>query len=71
MIPSGFYTANDHLQAEDVAVVVYGVPRSGTTFIWQLLNDLFPDGGVVKTHDWLDVAGEVPVVATIRDWRDC
>lgn len=71
MIPSGFYTAKDNLRAGDVAVVAYGVPRSGSTFIWQLLNDLFPDGGVVKTHDWLDVAADVPVVATIRDWRDC
>lgn len=68
MIPSGYYERSDGIDAAEVRVVQFGVPRSGSTFVWQCLRDLCPDGGVVKTHDWLDL--DVPVVVTFRDWRD-
>lgn len=51
-----------------VRVISFGIPRSGSTFVWQIISDLFPDG-VIHTHDYLQQ--KVPVVATIRDFRDC
>lgn len=68
LTPSGFYRWSREFSGEP-AVISYGVPRSGSTFVWQVLCDLLPDGGVVKTHHYLDCPG-VPAVATYRDWRD-
>jgi hypothetical protein len=68
MIPSGYHTTTNGINPAGVRVVQFGIPRSGSTFVWQCLCDLLPDGGVIKTHDWLDV--DVPVVVTLRDFRD-
>jgi hypothetical protein len=68
VIPSGYYTNTKGVDPASVRVVQFGIPRSGSTFVWQCLCDLLPDGGVIKTHDWLDV--DAPVVVTLRDFRD-
>ena len=69
-LPHSYY---DHLAGCSefrIAAVCAGIPRSATTMIYQIMRDLFPGGGVVKTHGWLDVPLDVPVVATVRDFRD-
>ena len=53
-----------------VRAVLAGIPRSGTVFLWQMLRDLFPEGGVIHTHEYLEPPG-VPVICTYRDPRDC
>ena len=69
MSKSGYYESSKGL--EDVQVICAGFPRSGSTFIWQLLRDTC-DGAVVKTHRFLPVSQPPQtVVVTIRDPRDC
>lgn len=59
--------SDDH--GEDRMVVVqYGFPGSGSTFVWQVLNDIFPD--TRKTHICPPRLANYRVVATIRDFRD-
>lgn len=70
-LPSGFYESLDGLKSFQVSAVCCGVRRSATTMIFQILRDIFPQGGVVKTHTFLDVPPNTPVIATIRDFRDC
>lgn len=48
-------------------IVQYGLPSSGTTVVWQVLNHLFP-GCVYKTH--LPPSFPVPTIVTQRDTRD-
>ena len=51
------------------SVIVYGIPRCGTTWVYQIACDVL-GGGVVKTHDWIEAPG-VPVISCCRDLRDC
>jgi len=67
MSESGYYESAEGLQ--DVAAVCAGFPRSGSTFIWQLLRDMHT-GTVVKTHCYLPITSP-KVFVTIRDPRDC
>lgn len=53
------------------AIVAYGVLRSGSTFIWQILYHLFDDhkmDKIIKTHSLMETTNKV--VATFRDFRD-
>lgn len=52
-------------------VLAYGMPRSGSRFIYHCLCNLFPEGGVVATHDYLLLDQSVPIIVGIRDPRDC
>jgi len=56
------------VNVSDLKAVVYGIPGSGSTYVWQLVAAVLHDG-VVKTHSYLDVPKTVPVVITIRDMR--
>ncbi|MHA1345004.1 MAG: hypothetical protein ACTSO3_01255 [Candidatus Heimdallarchaeaceae archaeon] len=51
-------------------MVMCGIPRSGSTLIWQILQSIFPRQKIIKTHpyDW-DADGSW-VFASIRDPRD-
>ena len=55
MIKSGFYDTSDGMTSENVHVLSHGVPRSATTMLYQVLRAIYPDGGVVKCHRFLDV----------------
>jgi hypothetical protein len=60
---------SDGLRESDVTLVVFAPPRSGSTWVGQICGDVLGHG-VVNTHTWLDLPG-VPVLAVIRDPRDC
>ena len=49
-------------------IVQYGIPRSGTTVIWQILSKLFPKTKIIKTHSFISNADKV--VVCVRDFRD-
>jgi len=52
------------------SVVACGIPRSGSTLIWQILQALYPEQEILKTHpDIWDPDGSTAVV-TIRDPHD-
>ena len=61
-------TTSSGISPSQVRLVTYGIPRSGSTWLYQVCCELLGTG-VIKTHDFLDLPG-VPVVATIRDPRD-
>jgi len=48
-------------------IIQFGIPRSGTTVVWQILNELFPNE-VIKTHSVKKY--DCKSVLTIRDFRD-
>lgn len=70
MLLSGFYEHTENIDPADVAVISYGVPRSGTTWAYQIVRDLYPGGGVMKTHSYLALPASIPAVVTYRDFRD-
>lgn len=58
--------SQDH-KARYELVIQYGVPRSGSTLIWQICNAIYP-GLVIKTHDAVDTGGKS--ILSVRDPRD-
>ncbi len=70
-LPSSYYDSLAGLRAMHVSAVCMGVRRSATTVLYQIAKRVFPEGGVLKTHSYLNVPREAPVVLTIRDLRDC
>lgn len=54
--------------ADGRVVVQYGFPGSGSTVVWQVLNEIFP--GARKTHLCPPRRDAYRVVATVRDFRD-
>jgi hypothetical protein len=70
--PYDFYETAGDVDPSTVAAIVAGVPRSGSTFAWQVVRDVIPGNKlVVKTHKFLDLPETIPVIATVRDPRDC
>ena len=49
-------------------IIQFGPYRSGSTFMYQYLKHLFQDKKILKYHGYKDI--NVPVVITIRDFRD-
>jgi hypothetical protein len=47
-----------------------GIPRSGSTLIWQILQSVFPKSKVLKTHPDLWEADGSTVVSSIRSPHD-
>lgn len=51
-----------------------GIPRSGSTFVWQVLADMFGRDQVAKTHpgidEWYGAHKVLPTFITIRDPMD-
>ncbi len=51
-------------------IVMCGIPRSGSTLVWQILQEVFPNQRIHKTHpDLWETDGSI-VVISIRDPRD-
>ena len=67
-LPNNFYESLDGIWSYDISAVCFGVERSATTMIHQVVSSVF-DKGVVKTHSFFDT--KAPVVITMRDFRDC
>ncbi len=51
-------------------IIQYSMERSGSTLITQVLRQLFPKSKVHKTHGFVREAEDVPIVTTVRDFRD-
>lgn len=52
---------------DKLRAVTYGIPRSGTTQVWQIANHFFP-GQVLKTHGYYET--DLPTIVIYRDFRD-
>jgi hypothetical protein len=66
LLPHGIYHSNP--PPGRIIVISFGIIRSGSTFVYQILTDIF-QAGVVKTHRF--VQGRGPAICTYRDLRDC
>jgi hypothetical protein len=51
-------------------VVMCGIPRSGSTLVWQIMRDVMPELDVLKTHPDVWYGDGSIVVPSIRDPRD-
>lgn len=49
-------------------IIQFGIPRSGTTVIWQILYEIFPSYNIIKTHSFKKT--NFKSVVTVRDFRD-
>lgn len=67
MIANGFYKRLDDIPESELEVVCYGIPRSGSTLIYQLVSSIFPKG-VAKTHRYSP--HRVKTTVSFRDFRD-
>ena len=67
MVPNGFYQTLEDVDAKDLEFICFGVPRSGSTLIYQLISALFPVG-VAKTHQYCHHRAKT--VVSFRDFRD-
>ncbi len=52
---------------DDTTIVIGGVPRSASTFVYQVVKDLFPDCNVEKVHG---NDNQRPLLVTYRNLRD-
>lgn len=66
MLPSGYYTNLDDYLTKRPKVVTAGIPGSGSTLVWQITNALLGGIGVVKTHNYIDMDNDVPVLLSFR-----
>ena len=48
------------------AMVQFGPPRSGSTLVFNIMNDLFPRKKIFKVHTYRLLCEKLPVVATYR-----
>ena len=67
MVPNGFYKQLDEVKQTDLEVVCYGIPRSGSTLVYQLVTGIYSEG-VAKTHRYC--SHRVKTTVSFRDFRD-
>src|SRR5947209_17214504 len=67
MLPNGFYKSLEGVDEVEIEFICYGVPRSGSTLVYQLISGVYPQG-VVKTHRYC--SQRVKTTASYRDFRD-
>lgn len=67
MLPNGFYKRLDDVPESELEVVCYGIPRSGSTMVYQLVSGIYPEG-VAKTHRYC--SHRVKTTVSFRDFRD-
>ena len=67
MLPNGFYKNLEDVAEADLEFVCYGIPRSGSTLVYQLVSGIYP-AGVAKTH-WY-CPHRVKTAVSFRDFRD-
>ena len=71
LLPNQQFDDSDLVSAANTRAICYGVQRSGSSYVWQLLRDVFGGKGIIKTHNYLPAARDIPIVCTYRDFRDC
>lgn len=59
------------IDVADAEAVLFGVPRAATVMAFQLLQGLFPFGGVLYSHAYLAPPPHVWCVGCYRDFRAC
>jgi hypothetical protein len=67
MLTNGFYKRLDDVRESELEVVCYGIPRSGSTLVYQLVSGIYPQG-VAKTHRYCP--HRVKTTVSFRDFRD-
>jgi hypothetical protein len=67
MLPNGFYKNLEDVAETDLEFVCYGIPRSGSTLVFQLISGIYPEG-VAKTHRYCP--HHVKTAVSFRDFRD-
>jgi len=67
MLPNGFYKNLEDVPESDLEFVCYGIPRSGSTLVYQLISGIYPEG-VAKTHRYCP--HRVKTAVSFRDFRD-
>jgi len=67
MVANGFYKRLDDVPESELEFVCYGIPRSGSTLIYQLVSAIYPKG-VAKTHRYCP--HRVKTTVSFRDFRD-
>jgi hypothetical protein len=67
MLPNGFYKRLDEVQESELEFVCYGIPRSGSTLVYQLISGIYSQG-VAKTHRYC--SHRVKTMVSFRDFRD-
>jgi LPS sulfotransferase NodH len=67
MLPNGFYKNLEDVPEADLEFVCYGIPRSGSTLVYQLISGIYP-AGVAKTHRYCH--HRVKTAVSYRDFRD-
>jgi len=67
MLPNGFYKNLEDVAETDLEFVCYGIPRSGSTLVFQLISWIYPEG-VAKTHRYCP--HHVKTAVSFRDFRD-
>ena len=67
MLPNGFYKNLEDVTEADLEFVCYGIPRSGSTLVYQLISGIYP-AGVAKTHRYCH--HRVKTAVSFRDFRD-
>lgn len=68
-IPNQHFDVSTQIDRNNTRLLIYGVPRSGSTWMWQVMGDIF-ENGVIRTHRFMDVSRGIPLLITVRDWRD-
>lgn len=67
MLPNGFYKNLENVPEADLEFVCYGIPRSGSTLVYQLISGIYSEG-VAKTHRYCHQ--RVKTAVSFRDFRD-
>jgi len=67
MLPNGFYKNLEDVSEAGLEFVCYGIPRSGSTLVYQLISGIYPEG-VAKTHRYCP--HRVKTAVSFRDFRD-
>ena len=66
----GYVEAKQRFSFNKTTIISAGIPRSGSTQIYQMLCEIHPTIAVIKTHHFLFEEKWTKAVVTYRDFRD-
>ena len=69
LIPNQHLENSYPVNRNTTSLIIFGVPRSASTYTWQVMGDIY-EIGVIRTHKFFNVSPAIPLVRTVRDWRD-
>ncbi len=59
------------LDMDSIRVILFCTPRSGSTLLYQILRLMFPDVGILWTHQFIPPPAHAWLIISHRDVRDC